>query len=250
MDNKNTNDKTACFIIIGNEILSGRTQDTNLAYLGKWLAEQGINCTHTRIIPDIQQTIIDTLLEVKDRFSYIFTSGGLGPTHDDITAESIALALERELLVNREALQMLYDYYGQDNVTDVRKKMARIPQGAGLIANPVSGAAGFFIENIFVLAGVPKIQRAMLDSIGHLLVGGDPIETKIIKVRTLESKIAEFLTKLQSDFPDITIGSYPVSIEEDYPLRIVFRGTESDKINKASEYLIQECHRNNIAFMV
>jgi len=220
---------SAGFIVIGNEILSGRTRDENINFLAKNLVEIGIVLKEVRIIGDFEDEIIATIREIKNKYDYIFTSGGIGPTHDDITSASIAKALNKKLILNKNAEEILYKHYGKDNVNDARLKMAYLPESATLLNNPISSAPGFRIENIFVMAGIPKIFNAMFNVCIADLVIGDKILNREIKINLTESLIAKDLTNLQHEFPEISMGSYPF----EQGTSLVFRGYDLQKINDA-----------------
>ena len=200
---------TACLIIIGNEILSGRTQDKNIAFIAGGLNQLGISLAEVRVIPDVEKTIIDTVNSCRSMFDYVFTTGGIGPTHDDITSGCIAKCFSVPLIRNKEAEKILLAHYGLENINSARLKMAEIPDGARLIYNPVSAAPGFIIDNIYVMAGVPRVMQAMFDNIKGELRGGDKILSRTISVYITEGVIADGLTGLQNQFPDVEIGSYP-----------------------------------------
>lgn len=199
----------ACLIVIGNEILSGRTQDENIRFIAFALVEIGVTLAEVRIIPDITQTIVNTVKSCSEAFDYVFTTGGIGPTHDDITTASVARAFNVPIIRNSEAEAILEKHYGKENLNAARLKMAEIPQGARLIHNPVSAAPGFIIENVYVLAGVPSIMQAMFDNIKGELRGGAKILSKTISIYMTEGLLAEGLTTIQNQFPDVEIGSYP-----------------------------------------
>ncbi len=199
----------ACLIIIGNEILSGRTQDKNISFIATGLNQIGVKLIEVRVIPDIEQTVIDTVKSCSNAFDYVFTTGGIGPTHDDITSGCIAKAFNVPLARNAEAEKILLNHYGAENLNASRLKMAEIPEGAKLIYNPVSAAPGFIIENVYVMAGVPKVMQAMFDNIKGELRGGEKTLSKTISIYITEGYIAEELTNLQNKFPDVEIGSYP-----------------------------------------
>ena len=232
-----TDQITACLIIIGNEILSGRTQDANLAIVGKKCDALGIRLTETRIIADVEADIVDTVNACRRLFTYVFTTGGIGPTHDDITAAALARAFDVELLRNEEAVNALDRYYEPGRLTDARLKMADIPAGARLIDNPVSGAPGFQLENVFVLPGVPSIMAAMFDGLTDRLVGGDPILTDNITTNLLESEVAADLGELQEKYPDVGMGSYPYFRKGKLGLNLVLRSTDAGRMNAAAEEL-------------
>jgi molybdenum cofactor synthesis domain-containing protein len=205
---------TACVLIIGNEILSGRTQDINLNYLAIGLNEAGIRLREARVIPDIDAVIIATVNEVRPKYDYIFTTGGIGPTHDDITSECVARAFGVKLVLHQEAKQILEAHYkgrmGPDaELNEARLRMAHVPEGATLIYNPVSGASGFRIENVFVMAGVPAIMQAMFEEVKPGLKGGRPVLARSLACRLGEGTLARGLGEIQARYPDVDIGSYP-----------------------------------------
>lgn len=225
---------TACLVIIGNEILSGRTQDANLAYLAKGLNRRGIRLMETRVIPDVEATIVATLNEVRGRFDYVFTTGGIGPTHDDITAESVAKAFGRPLIENPEARAILEAYYPPGELNERRLRMARTPEGASLIENRVSSAPGFQVENVFVLAGIPSVMQAMFESLGDRLQGGTPMESRSLSVSLPESVISGGLGALQAAYADIDMGSYPYHRDGVYGTTLVLRGIDSGRLEEAA----------------
>jgi molybdenum cofactor synthesis domain-containing protein len=225
---------TAGFVIIGNEILSGRTPDQNLNFLAKNLVELGIVLKEVRVIGDFEDEIIKTIKEIKDKYTYIFTSGGIGPTHDDITTACIAKLFNQLLVLNPIAHEILIKHYGADNINDARKKMAILPSQAILLDNPVSSAPGFRLENVFVMAGVPKIFQAMVRASISQLKIGDKIFSKEIKIKLTESIIANDLTNLQDQYPDIAMGSYPF----DGGTSLVFRTTNFNQLNIAINKMI------------
>ncbi len=231
---------TAAVIVIGNEILSGRTQDTNTAFIAEKLGKLGVRLAEVRIIPDIESKIVETLNELRAAHNYVFTTGGIGPTHDDITAESVAKAFGKKTVVNDEAFRILEDYYGIEELTPARTKMARTPEGATLIPNPVSAAPGFQIENVYVFAGVPRIMQAMMDHVAESLVGGDPVETASVSCSLAESEMAEDVGKLQECYQDhIEVGSYPHFRSGILGLSIVLRATDTVMLKKATEELVE-----------
>ena len=200
---------TAAVIIIGNEVLSGRTQDANLQFLAVGLNDIGVRLMESRIIPDVEGEIVGAVNELRAKFDYVFTTGGIGPTHDDITAASVAKAFGRPFGRNAEAEALLRGHYKPQDVTESRLAMANTPEGVTLLENPVSKAPGFQIENVFVLPGVPMIMQAMFKSLTHLLVGGDPVLSKTITAFLPESVVAKALGELQDAHPAVEIGSYP-----------------------------------------
>jgi molybdenum cofactor synthesis domain-containing protein len=229
---------TATLITIGNEILSGRTQDTNTSYIALKLAEKGIRLQEVRVIPDIEERIIETLNKLRARYDYVFTTGGIGPTHDDITAESVAKAFGVELPINDEAFRILEAYYGIEKLTPARTKMAKIPEGATLIPNPVSAAPGFIIGNVHVMAGVPRIMQAMLDHILGRVQGGAAVLTASMACGLAESDLADEVGALQCEHPDIEIGSYPQFRAGVLGLSIVMRSTSRESIETAMNKLV------------
>ena len=228
---------TACVIVIGNEILSGRTQDTNIAFLGERLNELGVRLMEARVIPDIEDTIVATVNQVRARFTYVFTTGGIGPTHDDITAASIAKAFGVPLTEHPEARAILDAHYPPGDLTEARLRMARTPEGAALIENPVSKAPGFQMDNVFVMAGIPAIMQAMFESLSHRLVGGTPLKSRSVTVYLPESRMAPSLAALQDRYPDVEIGSYPFSREGRFGARLVLCSTEEPRLEAAGAEL-------------
>ena len=199
----------ASLIIIGNEILSGRTQDKNLSYLATWLNEIGIQLSEVRVIRDEQDEIIDTVNLLRKKYNYVFTTGGIGPTHDDITSESIAEAFNKTYEINFEAYNILKKYYPEGEFNISRQKMAKMPSDVELIYNPMTAAPGFKINNVFVLPGVPKIMEQMLQDVLLKLKKGKPKKITTINTDLFESKIAPSLNDIQNKFTDCSIGSYP-----------------------------------------
>ena len=221
---------TACVIVIGNEILSGRTQDLNVAYIGKRCDEIGIRLMHTRIIPDLEETIVTTVNECRKLFDYVFTSGGIGPTHDDITSASVARAFNKELIRSAEAVALLDNYYESGKLTEARLKMADVPQDSILIDNPVSAAPGFQLENVFVMAGVPVIMQAMFEAIVERLAGGEAMLMTSVATNLGESALASELSKLQDTYADISIGSYPFFKQGKLGVNLVMRCTDKSRL--------------------
>ncbi|MBY0407635.1 MAG: competence/damage-inducible protein A [Rickettsiales bacterium] len=221
---------TACLIIIGNEVLSGRTQDKNLAFIARELNEIGVRMTETRVIPDVEQVIIDTVNACRSRFDYVFTTGGIGPTHDDITSLSIAKAFGVKLEQNPQAAAILEKHYGRENLNAARLKMAEIPAGSNLIPNPVSAAPGFQIENVYVMAGVPSIMQAMFGHIRGQLKGGSKTLSRTLSAYITEGVIAEKLSQIQDRFPEVEIGSYPFIKNQRLGTSLVSRSVDEAKL--------------------
>jgi molybdenum cofactor synthesis domain-containing protein len=230
--------KTACLIIIGNEILSGRTQDANLSYLGRRCDELGVPLLEARAIPDVEETIIASVNACRAAFDYVFTTGGIGPTHDDITAAAIARAFGVEVVRNPDAVAAMDAYYEPGRLNDARLKMADIPAGAALIPNPVSGAPGFQLENVFVLPGVPMIMQAMFEEITDRLTGGAPILSDSIRTNLREGAIAEGLGRIQAANPETGIGSYPYFRHGRLGVNLVIRSTEQARIETVKREIL------------
>ena len=224
---------TACLIIIGNEILSGRTQDKNLAWIAKELNETGVKLVEVRVVPDIEPTIIATVNECRARFGYVFTTGGIGPTHDDITSECIAKAFGVALVAHPEAVAILERHYTREQLNPARLKMAHVPEGANLIYNPVSAAPGFHIGNVFVMAGVPSIMQAMFGNIKPLLQGGAKTLSRATAAYVTEGVIAEALTKVQQRFANVDIGSYPFIRNQKLGTTLIARSTDAASLDAA-----------------
>ena len=233
-------------IIIGNEILSGRTQDTNTSTISKWLNSLGIKVQEVRVIPDIEKIIVDTVNELRKKYDYVFTTGGIGPTHDDITASSISKAFNLNYGPHKEAMSLLEKYYKPGEFNEGRQKMAWMPTNANLIYNPTSGAPGFNVENVFCLPGVPSILKSMLGDISHKLVGGEPILSQTINLRTVESEIAKSLSMVQNNNKDVDIGSYPFFRAGKLGVAIVLRSTNQSQIDKCNLEIINFVKEKNI----
>ena len=221
----------AAILIIGNEILSGRTQDTNTSSLAIWLNSIGVKVNEVRVIPDVEETIVNTLNVLRKENNYVFTTGGIGPTHDDITAQSVAKAFGLEYEIHKEAFKILEAYYKPGEFNEGRQKMIWMPRNADLILNPTSGAPGFSVENVFCLPGVPSIMKSMLGGLKNKIVGGKPILSHTISLRTVESEIANSLTKVQDQNQDVEIGSYPFFHAGKLGVSIVLRSENKSKID-------------------
>lgn len=228
---------TAAIIVIGNEILSG-LPDQNVSYIAKGLNKLGIHLQHVHIIGDVLETIVETVRHCHAKYTYVFTTGGIGPTHDDITAEAVATAFNASLELNKEAEKIMLDHYGNSDIqhwNDARLRMALIPKGATLINNPSSAAPGFRLENVFVLAGVPDIARAMFDEIASLLKPGPKLYAEMVHCMLAESLLAEELRNLQARFHEVDIGSYPYFKNRTYGLSLVLRGINQDLVSEATK---------------
>ena len=244
---KKTNKKVnAAIIIIGNEILSGRTQDVNVVHLSKWLNELGVKVEEVRVIPDIENSIVNTVNELRKKFKYVFTTGGIGPTHDDITSRSIAKAFNVSYGYNKEAYETLEKYYKPSEFNDGRKKMARMPDKASLIYNPSSGAPGFIVENVYCLPGVPSILHSMVDGLKNKIIGGKKILSKTISLSTVESEIAQPLEDVQNLFTNVEIGSYPFFRSGKIGVSIVIRSTSMKQIEACANQIEDFVRKKNI----
>ena len=221
----------AAILIIGNEILSGRTQDTNTGTLANWLNSIGVKVNEVRVVPDTEKKIIDTLNVLRAENDYVFTTGGIGPTHDDITAESVAKAFGLKFEIHKEAFKILEAYYKPGEFNEGRQKMVWMPENAELILNPTSGAPGFSVKNVFCLPGVPSILKSMLGGLKNRIVGGQPILSHTISLRTVESEIASSLTKVQDSNKEVEIGSYPFFHAGKLGVSIVLRSEDQSKID-------------------
>ncbi len=228
-----TGNPTAGLVLIGNELLSGRTRDANLAYIGEGLAEIGIPLVEARVIPDLTEVIAATVNEMRARVTYLFTTGGIGPTHDDITAESIAKAFGVAHKLDDRAVALLQAHYPPGELNPARLRMATLPEGCTLIENPVSKAPGFQIGNVYVMAGIPKIMQAMFQAVKPSLTGGPPILSESVTVFLPESKVAAGLARIQADHPVLELGSYPFQQQERYGTRLVARGTDPTALTTA-----------------
>jgi molybdenum cofactor synthesis domain-containing protein len=230
---------TAALVVIGDEILSGRTQDKNVAQLATWLNDQGIRLSEVRVVPDEQQRIADAVNALRSKHDYLFTTGGIGPTHDDITVDAIAAAFGVPVIVNPEARRILEDYYRDRpfNLTETRLRMARTPEGAELIANPSSGAPGVKIGNVYILAGVPHIAASMLEALSGKLKGGRPVVSVTVGARAAESEVAELLRETESAHPGVAIGSYPFFKDGMYGANFVVRSEDGELARSTGEDL-------------
>jgi molybdenum cofactor synthesis domain-containing protein len=226
---------TAVVIIIGNEILSGRTRDANLSFLGRRCDELGILLQEARVIKDDEATIINTVNVCRKQYDYVFTTGGIGPTHDDITTAAVARAFQVELERNAAAVAAMEKYYPPGMLNEARLKMADIPRGARLIDNPVSGAPGVQMENVFVFAGVPLIMQAMFDGITDRLTGGPPVLTQSVRTNLTEGVLAEGLARVQEGYANVSIGSYPYFRAGKLGVNLVMRSIDDSAVHDAAE---------------
>ena len=230
---------SAAILIIGNEILSGRTKDTNTSTIAIWLNSIGVKVSEVRVIPDDEKTIVDTLNLLRKTNNYVFTSGGIGPTHDDITAESVSKAFGLRYEIHKEGYKILESYYKPGEFNEGRQKMIWMPQNADLILNPTSGAPGVKVDNVFCLPGVPSILKSMLGGLTNKIVGGKPILSHTINLRTVESEIAKSLTQVQNNNQDVEIGSYPFFRAGKLGVSIVVRSTDKAKIDTCNNEILK-----------
>ena len=238
----------ASILIIGNEILSGRTQDTNTSTLANWLNSIGVKVSEVRVVPDIEKKIIDTLNILRTENDYVFTTGGIGPTHDDITSESISKAFNIKYGYHKEAYSILEKYYGKNKFNEGRKKMAMLPTTATLILNPSSGAPGFIVKNVYCLPGVPAILKSMLGGLKNKIRGGKKIFTKTISVQTVESEIAKPLEDVQKKFKSVDIGSYPFFRLGKVGVSVVIRSENKKRLQSCHKEIIKMLKNKNINF--
>jgi molybdenum cofactor synthesis domain-containing protein len=229
---------TAAVLIIGNEILSGRTQDTNLAHLAKTLNEYGIQIREARVVPDVQTDIVEALNALRTRHDYVFTTGGIGPTHDDITADCVAAAFGVELVTSEPIAEIIRRRPAAPEVMASRMRMARIPRGGGLIDNPL-GPPGFYIDNVYVMAGIPRVMQQMLASLRGKLRGGLPVRSRSVTAFLAESQVARRLGQIQDAFPHLDLGSYPFQRDERYGTTLVMRGTDEAALEQMLEQVRQ-----------
>jgi len=224
---------TAALVIIGDEILSGRTEDKNIAQVARWLNGQGIRLVEVRVVPDQEQAIADSVNALRPAHDYVITTGGIGPTHDDITVDSIAAAFGVPVIVHPEARAILEEYYRDRplGLTEARLRMARVPDGAELIPNPTSGAPGVRMGNVYILAGVPNIAAAMLAALDGRLEGGKPMVSVTVRAHVAESDVAALLKQVQDEHPGVSVGSYPFYKEGNFGADFVVRSDDEALAN-------------------
>ena len=232
---------TAAILVIGDEILSGRTRDANMHHLANVLTKVGIDLKEARFVSDDDTAIVDAIRALSKSYDHVFSSGGIGPTHDDITADAIATAFQKRIDVREDALKILQAHYDRQGVelNEARLRMARIPDGAELIDNPVSSAPGFRLSNVHVMAGVPSIFQAMLRSVLPSLVGGMPIQSETVRINRGEGDIAADLGVLAQTYPDVYMGSYPFQKDGVYGTNLVLRSSDKDRLAAAKADLIK-----------
>ena len=238
----------AAILIIGNEILSGRTQDKNIAFISNWLNSRcGISVKEVRIIPDIEKTIVKNILQLSKQFNYVFTTGGIGPTHDDITAQSVSKAFKLKYEYHKEAYAILEKYYSKKRFNDGRKKMSKMPRGSKLIYNPSSAAPGFITKNVLSLPGVPSILNSMIENCKRYLIKGSKVHSKTINLYTVESNISKNLGQIQKKFKkSIEVGSYPFFRLGKIGVSIVTRSQSKNDLKKIQKDLKNMIQRKKI----
>ncbi|WP_296594826.1 competence/damage-inducible protein A [Phenylobacterium sp.] len=237
---------TCAVLIIGDEILSGRTQDTNLRDIARYLNVIGVDLAEARTVPDVQQEIVDALNALRSRYDYVITTGGIGPTHDDITADAVAAAFGVEIREHPEIIAMMEARWG-DQLNAARRRMARVPVGGDLVKNPVQGPPGFTIGNVFTLAGVPQIMRGMLEDVGPRMRGGRPTVSRTVRVEgSGEGVIAEPLEAVAKAHPDMSLGSYPFFNADGYGSNLVIRGRDPEQLTAVVAELVAALRRAGI----
>jgi molybdenum cofactor synthesis domain-containing protein len=226
---------TAGLLLIGDEILSGRTKDKNLGHIADYLTALGIDLKEARVVADDEDDIVAAVNALRSRYTYVFTTGGIGPTHDDITADAIAKAFGVKIDYDPRAVAILKAHYPPGQLNEARMRMARIPEGAELIENPVSKAPGFRLGNVFVMAGVPKIMQAMMDQLGARLTGGSPMISATVTAYIAEGDLAKPLEVIQDRYPEVTIGSYPFEESGKFGASLVLRSRDEGKLAAARQ---------------
>jgi len=236
-DQESSRTVTAALVVIGEEILSGRTSDVNIAYIASYLTRIGIALREVRVVADIEAEIVAAVNELRQRFTYVFTTGGIGPTHDDVTTDAIAKAFRVEVVVDPEAVVAMRQRLSGTDLTPARLRMARIPQGAKLIDNAISRAPGFMLENVIVMAGVPRIMQVMLDAVSPRLAKGRPMLARSVRIDVAEGDAAPGLAEIQSAHPEVQIGSYPFFENKRLGTYVVLRSTDAAKLAAAQNAL-------------
>ena len=221
---------TACVLVIGNEVLSGRTKDANLNWLASRCTGMGIRLAEARVIPDVEDVIIDALNDCRAKYTYVFTTGGIGPTHDDITALCVAKAFGVEIERRKEAVELLESFIKKENLNEARLKMAEVPVGSELVYNEVSKAPGFRMDNVYVMAGVPSIMRAMFDGFADTLQSGKKVQSASVACYLPEGAVAKGLGEIQDRHPDVDVGSYPFMRSGKFGCTLVSRGTDANEL--------------------
>jgi molybdenum cofactor synthesis domain-containing protein len=232
-DGKTQEIVTAALIVIGDEILSGRTKDKNTGYIADYMTVIGIRLREVRMVPDIEDEIVAAINALREKYTYVFTTGGIGPTHDDITADAVARAFGVSIDIDERAVAMMRERYAPGDLTETRLRMARIPEGAELIENSVSRAPGFMIGNVIVMAGVPRIMQVMLDDVAPRLKTGSKLLTRTVRVERPEGDVAPGLGRVQNDHPEVQMGSYPFFAKEKLGTHLVLRSDDKGKLVEA-----------------
>jgi molybdenum cofactor synthesis domain-containing protein len=232
-DGKTQEIVTAALIVIGDEILSGRTKDKNTGYIADYMTVIGIRLREVRMVPDIEDEIVAAINALREKYTYVFTTGGIGPTHDDITSDAVARAFGVSIDIDERAVAMMRERYAPGDLTETRLRMARIPEGAELIENSVSRAPGFMIGNVIVMAGVPRIMQVMLDDVAPRLKTGSKLLTRTVRVERPEGDVAPGLGRVQNDHPEVQMGSYPFFAKEKLGTHLVLRSDDKGKLDEA-----------------
>jgi molybdenum cofactor synthesis domain-containing protein len=236
-DQQGSSTVTAALVVIGEEILSGRTQDANIAYIAAYLTRIGILLREVRVVADVESEIVAAVNELRKRFTYVFTTGGIGPTHDDVTTDALAKAFGVEVVVDPEAVSAMRKLFSDEELTPARLRMARIPAGASLIDNAISRAPGYMLENVIVMAGVPRIMQVMLDAVSPRLAKGRPMLSRAVRVDVPEGDVAPGLAELQSAHPEVQLGSYPFFENKRLGTYVVLRSTDTARLDEAEKAL-------------
>ena len=226
---------TACVLIIGNEILSGRTQDVNLNHIALTLGDWGIQVREARVIPDVEDAIVEAVNYARTTYDYVFTTGGIGPTHDDITADCIARAFAVPIVINETIADLIRQRPAPEDVMEARMRMARVPEGAVLVDNATGGPPGFRVDNVFVMAGIPGVMQAMLASLDGKLRRGPVVRSRSVTAFLGESQIAGALREIQDRYPQVDLGSYPFFRKDRYGTSLVMRGTDEALLDEMLE---------------
>lgn len=230
---------TAGMLVIGDEILSGRTKDKNIGTIADFCSDLGIDLKEVRVVSDEMPAIVAAINALRAQYTYVFTSGGIGPTHDDITADAVATAFGVELVINEEARKILANRFGTVDVSPERLRMARVPMGGALIKNAVSGAPGFIMGNVHVMAGVPKVMQSMLEDLATRMVGGVKMVSRTVDCGVGESVVSAGLGEIQDEYPDLKIGSYPQLGQQPVYAQLVVRGADPVLVDEAIEKVAQ-----------
>jgi molybdenum cofactor synthesis domain-containing protein len=238
---------TAGIVVIGDEILSGRTKDKNIGHIAEKLTDAGIQLREVRIVADDEDAIVEAVNTLRARYDYVFTTGGIGPTHDDITADSIGKAFGLRVDQDPRAVEILQRHFRESELTPARLRMTRMPEGAELIANPVSAAPGFRVGNVYVMAGVPRIMEGMLDNILPGLRTGTRVLSRTVRVDGKEGDIADILGQAQDNFPGVAVGSYPFHVDNRFGVNVVVRATDTEMLDSVQTWLMERLSGRGVA---